>query len=196
MVIIYNNDANALIRKYNLQNVPVQADSANPYIGKISPSNSKDAPLYRSSLGTPVITDITFKGGTYVDYNNRSVNFDDVTLVTVLLQVSQPNKIIKTEIQGRDGTVKEYIGKDDYSVTVNGIITGTNGAYPYSEVRALKNMLNAPIAIEVVSRYLQNLDIYNLVVEDWAFEQDAGGYSYQGFTINCISDDPVEFKII
>jgi hypothetical protein len=185
-----------LIRAYNLQNARVIRNENNPYDGKVPQDITRDKPLYMSTLGTPVVSDITFKGRTYINNAGKSVTFADVRLETVLLVVSQSKKIELTEIAGRNGTVKEYISDGDYEVAVNGIITGPNGHHPAEEVRALKNMLDASVEIEVVSRYLQNLDIYNLVVKDYAFQQEAGGYAYQGFTINCLSDFPVELQIV
>lgn len=196
MPVIINTSATQLIRRYNLQNTRVADARNNPYDGKISQDTQRDPELYKSSLGTPVLADVTFKGRSYVNAAGKTVSFEDVRFETVLLNVSQPKNIVKTIIEGSDGSIKEYIGLGDYQVTVNGIITGPNGHHPADEIRALKNMLDAPIPIEVVSRYLQNLDIYNLVVEDWAMQQDPGGYSYQAFTINCISDLPVEIQII
>lgn len=156
-----------------------------------------DQELYRSALGTPVYSNIVFQKGSY-STNTPGVNksFDQLTYEAVLITVSQAKKIIKTEIQGRDGTVKEYIGQDDYAVTINGIITGPNGHYPVDEVIALKAMLDAPIAIDVACTYLNNLGIQSLVVDSYTLEQKEGGYSYQTFSISCISDVPQELKIL
>lgn len=195
MAIIINPSVATLIRSYNLQNVRVADTRNNPYEGNISQVTQQDKELYKSMLGTPVMADLTFKGERYINHRGQTVTFEDVRLETVLINVSQPKRIIKTEVQGRNGTVKELISQDDSQVTINGIITGSNGHHPADEIIALKNVLNAEIAIEVVSRYLQNLDIYNLVVENWDMVQDPGGYSYQRFTINCISDVPIELQM-
>ncbi|WP_263399040.1 DUF6046 domain-containing protein, partial [Streptococcus pneumoniae] len=71
----------------------------------------------------------------------------------------------------------------DYTITINGIITGKNGHYPIDEVREFKKMLNANKALKVVSVYLQNLDVTNVVIKDYEFAQETGGYSYQRFSI-------------
>lgn len=184
-----------LIRAYNIAGITAKQPGGNPYDGKIDQTITRDKELYRSSLGTPVFTDLTLKGGTYTDNNGRSVTFEDMVFVTVLMFVSQGKNIVKTKIQGRNGTVKEYIGDDDYQVTINGIITGKNGSYPVDDVAKLKAICNAPIAFDVVSTYLQNLDVYSLVIESYAFDQQPGGYSQQNFTLNCISDQPVELQI-
>lgn len=184
-----------LIRTYNLQNVRTIRATPNEYEGKISQLTEKDKVLYKSSLGTPVFTDLTFEEVRYELPDGTIRRVPTIVLQTVLITVSQSKNIISTQIQGRDGTVKEYIGMGDYEVTINGIITGANQHYPIDVVYSLKQMLDAPVALQAVSWYLQNLDIYNLVVKDYAFDQEPGGYSKQNFTINCLSDLPIELLI-
>ena len=204
-----------LARYYNLHNTAIiNAKKDNPYDGKIPAGQTKDEPVAFSSLGTPIYSDLILKGLKYVDgvtkkevvlLNNRFTTDTEAAdnqngfyqrLETVLLTIDQPIRIVKTEIQGRDGTVKEYIGKDDAKITINGIITGTNGAYPQAEVARLKAWLDAPISKGVTARWLDNLGITNLVVESYNFPQTEGGYSYQMFSINAISDAPIELKIL
>jgi|GEM_PF-1140218 hypothetical protein len=176
-----------------------QLQQSNPYAGQqgISDPVTKDAPLRTSVLGTPIYTDLTLQYCSYTDnITGQTVSVDDdIVLDTVLLTVSQPIKVIKTEIQGRDGTVKEYIGKGDAEITINGIITGTNGVYPRDDVSELKKWLDAPISKGVLSWWLQNLGIHNIVVNSYSIPQVQGGYSYQMFSISASSDAPVELRI-
>lgn len=153
-----------------------------------------------SELGYPIFTNITFNAGSYTDYTTgRPRSFAAIALETVLLTVSQAKKIVRTEIQGKDGTVKEYIGMDDYHIAINAIITTqprqVNGHYPANEVAAVKQMLDAPVPIGVTCDYLQRLGIYSVVVTDYSIPQKAGRYSQQDITINCISDAPVQLQI-
>lgn len=172
----------------------------NPYNGRIDQSNLGATELYKSDLGTPVFIDVTFG-----DQNNPTVYRDlrtgiDMTLPvitfqSILVSVTFPRNIVKTEIQGRNGTVKEYIGEGDASINFRGIITGTNGNYPAESVAILKELVYAPVPVPVISEYLNNLDIYTVVFEDRTFEQEEGGYSYQTFSLNAISDTPQELKL-
>lgn len=204
-----------LKREFNLQNVTIKTflpplntmagnsgvtQPNNKYENQINQQTNIDDGTsnginYKSSLNTPVLTNIQFTGGSYTDSLGNEKTFKTLIFESILVTVSQSKNIVTTSIQGRDGTVKEYIGMNDYSVTINGIITGQNGHYPKDEVRDLKDMLNAGIAIEVVSWYLQNLDVSTIVVQDYDFSQESGGYSYQKFSINAISDTPQEIKI-
>jgi hypothetical protein len=188
----------ALIRAFNLQNIRVPNVKANDF-NNGNPSRGfqqPDAKLYDSVLGTPVFADLTLNGGTYTDnITGRAVTYPTLTFDTVIMTVDFTARIVKTEIQGRNGTVKEYIGEDDAKVAIQGVIVGFNGHYPALEVAQLNEWRRAPVAKSVVSTFLQNLGIANLVVEECSLPQVAGGYSYQTFTIHCISDLPVELKI-
>jgi hypothetical protein len=97
---------------------------------------------------------------------------------------------------GRNGTVKEYIGEGDASISFKGVITGKNGHYPIEKVELLKQIIQAPISIPVVCKYLNDLDIHTIVFEDRILDQQEGGYSYQTFSLNAISDTPQELKFI
>lgn len=191
------NVISTLIRTYNLQNVRVPDARDQQYTTQIGVTQDETRPSKMANMGSvPVFVDLKLLGGNYIDnLTGKNVSFADITIDTVLITVQLSMNIIKTAIQGRDGTVKEYIGKDDAKVTIQGVICGANGVYPKEEVSALLQWINAPISKGVTCGYLQNLGIDNLVVEDATIPQIAGGYSYQTFTINCISDLPVELTI-
>lgn len=155
-----------------------------------------DKALRTSALGTPVYTDLTFLSVEYQTTPGYLAITENLTLDAVLVTVVQPKKIIKTEIAGRSGTVKEYIGLGDYELQINGVITGPNGVYPLEQTSLLKDMLDAPVAIPIASEYLNGLGISYIVVERYEFMQDAGSQSYQAFTINAISDVPQELRIL
>jgi hypothetical protein len=182
------------VRGFRIRNTS-SAKGGNQYDGKIDQTDNSDKELYRSLLNTPVLSNITFLAGKYTDNSGVEKVFEQLVYEAVLLNVSQAKKIIRTEIQGRDGTVKEYIGMDDYQVIINGIITGPNGRYPLEEVRSLKDMLDAPIPIEVACTFLQNLDVDTIVISNYEFPQQEGGYSYQQFSITAMSDIPQELRI-
>jgi len=191
--------AQRLIKYTGFQNIPIiNAVKNGEYLGRIPNLVTKDEPIGTSSLGTPIYTDLTLVGGfSYTDnISEKTVTIEnDVRIETVLITVTQPVRVIKTEIQGRDGTVKEYIGRDDAHITINGVITGSNGVYPREQVKALKEWLDAPVSKSIVTWWLDNLGISEIVVENYTIPQVQGGYSYQMFSIDAISDIPVQLRI-
>lgn len=154
----------------------------------------KDKELYKSKLGTPVFSNLEIKGREYT-FKGQTYSFDDLQFDTVLFSIVQQKNIIATSVQGRNGTVKQYISDKDYLVTIQGILTSDNGVFPKDQLTQLYQVLKAPIAIEINSWYLSIFEIYNLVIDNYNIPQVEGGYSNQPFTLNCVSDLPVELKI-
>jgi hypothetical protein len=187
-----------LARTFNLSKLHVPDKRDNPYnVSQVQKGyQAPDESLRDSAIGTPVYADLTLWGGTYTDnITGQQVDFPAIQFDAVIITVDLAAKIIKTDIQGRDGTVKEYIGQDDARVSIQGIICGWNGHYPIDEVGKLNEWRKAPIAKLATSKFLQNLGISNLVVEECSIPQIAGGYSYQQFSMSCLSDLPVELRI-
>ena len=123
--------------------------------------------------------------GYAINENNRL----EITLPTTLCTVSQNKNIIQTEIEGRDGTIKEYIGQDDYNIEINGVLTAVyNGQSPLTDVVLLKRILDIKEPIDVTNGYLNRFGIFHLVIKDYTFNQEAGGYSKQDFSITAVSD--------
>jgi hypothetical protein len=180
-----------------LKNIKIMDAQNSPYI--IEQGEAQDVPLQKfvSKLGTVVYSNIIFNAGSILDQNGTIINtFNDFRIDDVLLNVSQSKKIITTEIQGRDGTVKEYIGLDDFQIQITGRLNGSYNVNPKELTRQLKIILSAGQPLEITSWYLQNLDITDIVVKDFNFGQTEGEYSTQYFTINAMSDKRFEAKII
>ena len=179
-----------------INNIKIMDAQNSPYV--IEAGEAQDIPLqkFTSKLGTIVYSNIIFNAGVILGENGVADYWDDFRIDDVLLNVSQSKKIITTEIQGRDGTVKEYIGLDDFQIQITGRLNGSYNVNPKELTRQLKIILSAGQPLEITSWYLQNLDITDIVVKDFNFGQTEGEYSTQYFTINALSDKRFEAKII
>lgn len=183
-----------LIQFAGLTNVKIHDESSNPF--EVPQTLNTDGARGISSIGTLVYSSILFNSGKVFDSNGAlQYTWDDFEIQDCLLQVSQSKKIIVTEIQGRDGTVKEYIGMDDFQVQIIGRLNGDYGVNPKEDTATLKKILDAGQPLAVTSWWLQNLGITDIVVKDFNFAQTEGEYSTQYFSINAISDKVVESKI-
>jgi hypothetical protein len=171
------------------------APRINPYIGKLPTPDQVDKPLRKSEIGTPVMADVTFNSIKYTDDKGNKITTPEMTFEAILVDVVFPRNIVKTAIQSRNGTVKEYIGEGDAEITFRGVITGNNGFRPRQDIINLLTIIKAPYAIPVTCKFLQDLDIHNVVFEERTFTQEEGGYSYQTFTLNAVSDNPQELTI-
>ncbi|MBS1641543.1 MAG: hypothetical protein JSR11_03610 [Bacteroidetes bacterium] len=149
-----------------------------------------------SVLGTPVFADVILSKTTKIDYSYGSeVVKKEVHLMWALLDVSQTKNIVKTAIQGRDGTVKEYISDGDYMVTIRGAFSSTfKLTYPKELVANLIKLCKEKTALDVTSEYLLMFGIHQLVIDSYKFSQEEGKQNIQKFELQCSSDVPLILK--
>jgi hypothetical protein len=140
-------------------------------------------------LNTPIYSNLIIEGGEYTDENGASVSYSEMTIDLVLMEINNQKNIIKTSLQGRNGTVKEYISDGDYSIKITGKLFGDGmNSYPSDLVSNLHNICLAPVALTVSSDFLKLFNINSIVIESYNFHQTEGMRNVQEFTLNCLSD--------
>ena len=160
-----------------------------------------------SYLGTPVFMNVELEPGTYTDRNGEAINYggiftntpgeDGFKIDTVLCDVTIVKQIIKTNIQGVNGSVKEYISQGDYDITIRGALVDESGQrYPEEQVKQLVEYCEVPESVRIYSRFLNdNFDIQYLTIQEANFPQVEGVENVQLFEIKAVSDDPIELTI-
>ena len=185
-----------LLNFAGLSGLKVQDAQKSPYTINQGDSGDIPAPKFVSKLNTVVYSNLILNKGRQLDNNGNVIfEWEDFRIDDILISVSQSKKIITTEIQGKDGTVKEYIGMDDFQVSLTGRISGAYNVYEKELVALLKKIFSAGQPLAVTSWYLQNLDIVDIVIKDFEFGQTEGEYSTQYFTASAMSDKIVEALI-
>ena len=130
-----------------------------------------------------------------------AVQFTDIdgaemVISSILMDVNQDRNIIVTNIQGRDGSVKEYISNGDYNVMLRGAIVQVDAnSYPGTEVERLHNILKQKFSIPVVSGFLNQFGIRNLTIQSFSFPQKEGFNDTQLFEIRAVSDDDINVRL-
>lgn len=153
----------------------------------------RDEPEGFSYLGTPVHGRIEFPSVTYDLLDGTSKITNEMFFDTALVSVSQQKTIITTAIQGRPGTVKEYISKGDYSISIE-LRVNTNqknnvGAYPTDQITDLVALLEATIETPIISLFLNDVfGVDSIVVTDYTVPQQAGIMNNVPVLITAISE--------
>lgn len=174
------------------------AANEDPFVG----NNAEILQNIKSALGTLVLSQLKFADTTnlLLELNGKKgrVLEHKRPIDACLFSVNQTKNIIKTNIQGSNkGSIKEFINDGDYSINIKGIINGLNGVYPSYAVDDLIQYLIQPKELEIICPFLNELfGITYIVVENYSFPQNEGGYSYQVFEINAISEIPFTFKTL
>jgi hypothetical protein len=152
------------------------------------------------SLGNKVFSNLEIDASSFRDVPNYEGLVDNIVFDTALFVVKNTKNIVMTPVQGRNGTVKEYISGGDSNISIRGVIGGKRGVYPMAgssvngknvnSVEQFIRAMNAPIALKVNSWYLNMLGIYSMVVTSFQLPQTEGKYETQFFEIEALSDEP------
>jgi hypothetical protein len=143
-----------------------------------------------SVLGTHVFDTLKIDALNYYDTeSSRTVYASAINILPVLFNADQGKNIVKTEVQGRSGTVKEYIALGDYTMSCKGVLTSQSGpkTYPKDEANNLIAMLNAPVALTITGKFINHFGS-SWVVDRYSLEQKEGYPFMLFFSIDLISD--------
>lgn len=119
-----------------------------------------------------------------------------------LIFLNMEKNIVTTALQGRNGTIKEYISDGDYNITIDaGVSTyeidkeeGYSLDYPIDAVAELKSILSLPETLEVQSDFLELFGIKSAVVKNFSLQQETHS-NRQSINIQMLSDEPYEIKL-
>lgn len=152
-----------------------------------------------SMLNTAVIDNIVFKSGSYFDLEGNEIEYDELRIDTVIIEVTQAKNIVKTKIQGRDVSVKEHVSDDDYIINIRGIIQSADkneqNKYPLELSQNLITICKAKRSLVVTSTFLNEVfEIEDIVIERYNIPQIEGVRNQQAFSITASSDVPVDLE--
>ena len=175
---------------------PSELNASNVAFQNIDTLEIDTSPI-RSSLGSVVISPITFQGGAYKErLNDGSIvnsTFDDFQLpFTSTLEITREKVVVMTDLRGGKGTFKEYIGQSDAKVIIRGILIADEQNRPEQGIRQLSNLEDVPKALSVVCDYLTWVNVSYLVIKRLTFPELKGRPGMQPFQLECISDQPID----
>jgi hypothetical protein len=172
-----------------------------------------DKPDATSLLGTPIYGTLFIERPEYTtfDFNELTNEYVETPNVLasntaasaaqglflngVIIDATVNKTIVKTEIIDYKGTVKEYIGESDMSITIRGYVATQNpDQYPDDDARLIKSYASAPVPLKVVNSFLNDiLGVNQIVVESCQLSQQQGLRNVQYFQWTCVSD--IDFTI-
>lgn len=139
-----------------------------------------------SQFGLPIFMPLLFEA-----YEPEG---EELLLESAVVEPSSSKKIVMTDLQGRDGSVKEFINNGDYSVTVSGIMCNRRIGYPIEQVEVFKNFMHQKQSLSVVHELLNLLGIHQVVITDWKLPKTPF-INCQPYEFTCIQDTPIELTI-
>lgn len=197
---------NAQNYKFDLTTIGLQ-NYVKPKIFSINDNEEEEIADKKSYLGTPVFSNLEIPAGRYETDKGDVIEFEGIRLDTVLFDITLEKNIVRTPINGLNGTVKQFISDGDYQIGVQGIITGgstqtESGGFhsymslhvPEEEIRKINAILKVPQEIEVISEFLDFFDISTVVIQGGGIAQKEGSRDTLFFNCGMLSDTPIELK--
>jgi hypothetical protein len=105
-----------------------------------------------------------------------------------------------TKVNGGRGSVKEIYGFDNWQVTINGFLIPDHSQpqdlkFPLQQEKELAKWDELASSIEVGCELFTLRKITNLTIKGVSFEPMRGKPNIRTFTINALSDEPIELNI-
>ncbi len=172
-------------------------ESTKDYDFKVEDSETEDATSYSDELGSPVYDNLLIPEGNYIDLDNNTVAYPGLAINSILLSISQSKNIIKTPIQGRNGTIKEYIADGDWEIMGSGTITVKDNIFPLDKLRNFIDIIKVPQQIKITNSHLN--DVYNIdyiVFEDASISEIRGTRNQVQFNFTALSDFDIKLEEI
>ena len=162
----------------------------------------EESPERMSWLGTPILTSITFQGGTYARYKEdgtiERVQMNDFELPVASVVTIKRSKILqKTKATANNGTVKEIYGFADWDVDIQGIcLPDQSQPQGFFTAQSLLDELyrweQLISPIRILGGLSINRNIHDIVIEDIDVRQLKGRPTVIPFVLKCVSDEPTE----
>jgi len=153
------------------------------------PLSGPELPVSISKYRTPVMDLLEIPAGEYIDLEGNAITFAGIRIETIIFEASKAKNIVKTAIQGRNGTVKEYVSDQDWIINARGFISNIFNALPINDLRTFREIMEVPQQIDVISQYLNEiLEVNQIVVEQFSMPQIEGFRNEIPFTFTASSD--------
>lgn len=154
--------------------------------------------------GLPVFTSVKLKHGSL-----------ELDMPDAIIEINRPKVVVKTQIAGRDGTVKEIVSWDDYQITVRAILTNgldatktinrgepnektysTERWYPDEEVLKFVNICDHHGRVELIEPFFSQLHSGNkVVIESFNLINTPQVTNMQVIEFKCVSDEDIALEL-
>lgn len=111
-------------------------------------------------------------------------------LPNAVMSIACSKNIVRTQLVGRKGSVKELIGLDDYKISIAAFIQSPDGSYPEQQITRMKELWQVNESVELVSAFTDLLldEEDRVVLTSIEFPPTPGVEDGQAVRIECETD--------
>jgi len=170
--LIFNNIVKEVISRYSIATLDALKDEEADGV---------------SALGTPIFGTFIFEETEY-NYLGKDYTTPEIELPATIITVSYQNNIVETALQGRDGTIKQYISTSDYSISLESLLVSPDLTYPHDQLNSINKIAQAKSKIKVANEFLNSLNIFDVVVKTFSVSQIRGQKNTLQLSMELVSD--------
>lgn len=156
--------------------------------------------ILTSVYGTPIIYPVSFEGGNYPIYDfygkPKMKTYEQIWLpATTMVDFNRAKNVIKTNVLGANGTIKEIFGFDDWQIRIRMLCLNDNKykAREYADI--LQDWFEIAGGINVRGSIFSKKEIYNIVIDDIEIKTLAGSPNVIPIEMSASSNVPEEIFI-
>lgn len=113
-----------------------------------------------------------------------------------LIEIGASKQIVRTELAGYNGTVKENMGLNDYEIIIRGVaINEESDDYPEDQVSKLRALFEKKESLKITSPLLGIFNVNLIAIERLRLPANEGEMSAQPFELQCFSDFDLELTL-
>lgn len=152
-----------------------------------------------SWMGTPIMFSGSFLGENYNIYNKKTGEIEKVSMhnfalpAATVFQFRRAKNIVRTNVLGANGTVKELYGFDDWVIDVKGLCLDEPNLTAKAQLEELIKWQNLADSISVSGDLFESLNIERVCISEFEFSIPQGTPGVVAFSMTMWSDDPLEF---
>lgn len=167
-----------LVRTHDLPDRP-ERDNLTKSGGGVIPADDYSGSFYETdiSLGT-----------------TEAVN--DITLIAATCSVTKTYRVVSTPVTGRNGSVKESVGAEDYEVRIDVDLVSDTDQYPDDAVETVVRLTSSDTSLYVDSDYLRLFDITRLAPTSIEITDQQTYQNSQHVKLTFSSDDDYEVEVV
>ncbi len=162
---------------------------------EVMPNNHDSESL--SWMGTPIIFAATFQGGSYRKYKlNGQTEMIDMAKFELppatMFSFRRAKNIVKTNVLGASGTVKEIYGFDDWIIDVRGLALDEPKRTAAEQISTLLQWEELCDGINVSGKLFEQRKIDRVALSDWSDNITQAKPGVVAFSFSLSSDVPLE----
>jgi hypothetical protein len=153
----------------------------------------------KSALGTPIVFAAFMIGGAYRIYDKGQIklkNFETVGFPpATMFSFRRAKNIIRTNVLGSDGTVKEIFGFDDWIIDVKGLCLDEPNKSARSQLLKLLQYEAVADGIEIEGVLFEAFKINRVCISDFNAEVPQGKPGVIAFSCQLVADQDLELQL-